>query len=208
MNHLDASPTSLTLSPALPAGRRLLVLIPGPEIDPVLTAHRVRDLAIASQARIRFIGLSPDPAGEPALRRQMVDLSAMVSDGQVCAETEVVPGKAWLEAIRSRWQAGDLVVCFAGQKVGPWNRPLSQVLQVNLDVPLFILSRIEPQSRSQSNRLARAAAWIGAFGIVLGFLLLQIRIGIPRNDWTYYSLFAVSIGAEVWALWYWNSLFD
>jgi hypothetical protein len=189
-------------------GRRLLVLISGPEIDPVLTANRVRDLAIALQAGIRFIGLYPAPDREPALRRQLVDLTVMVSDGRQFAESEAAPAKAWLETIRSRWQAGDVVVCFACQRLDGEKRPLSSVLEEALDTPIFILSRLEPQKAAPANLLTRFAAWAGSFAILFGFLMLQVRIDPSRQDWIYYTLFALSLAAEVAALWIWNSRFD
>lgn len=212
MSRLDAPAPPLTLSPdSRPGpepGRRLFVLVPHLEIDAVMAARRVWELAHASNAHIQLIGLYVDAAQEPGLRRQMATLSAMLCDGRVFAETEAVFGKDWVEVIRSRWRAGDVVVCFAEHRLGPLNRPLSHILQSNLVTPLYILSRLDSGKDAHSNRFVQAAAWIGSLGIIAGFFLLQIQIGAPAQDWVHTSLFLLSIPVEIWTLWAWNALFD
>jgi hypothetical protein len=185
---------------------RLIVLIPSLDADPALTARRVWELANATGARIHFISLSSNAAQEPGLRRQLVLVSAMVNDGLVFSDLEVVAARNVVQVVRSRWQPGDMVVCFAEHRVGPLNRPLSHLLQANLDVPLFILSGIDLGERSRPNWLTQVAAWIGFLGIILGFFFLQARIdGLTRGG-LQTMLLLISVCVEAGTIWMWNRL--
>ena len=127
--------------------------------------------------------------------------------GSVSAEAEVRFGTDWVDAVKSRQQAGDIVVCFAEQRAGLLQRPLSQILQSDLDIPLYILSGLYPPNDSSSRWLARAAAWIGSIVIIAVFFILQTRISLLTN-WTQTILMLFSTAVEVWAIWIWNSLLE
>ena len=220
MNKPDSKLRSLILSsasqsdPSIRSGQRLepahrlIVLMPYLEADLTPAARRIWELANVMGARVQLIGLYTDAAQEPSLRRGLVTVSAMVNDGKVSAETEIIFGKDWVEAVKSRWQPGDLVVCFAEQRMGLLRKPLSQILQTDLDVPLFIFSRLYPQNDSRSNWAAQIAAWAGFIAIIFGFFLLQIKIDHLAKDWTHIILPMLSIPVEVWLIWVWNSLFE
>jgi hypothetical protein len=98
-------------------------------------------------------------------------------------------------------------VCFAEQHIGLSHKPLSQVLQSDLNVPLYILSGLYPQIDSHPNWLAQAAAWTGSIAIILGFFLLQVKSDHLTKDWSHIILPVLSIPLEVWLIWMWNSLF-
>ena len=56
-----------------------------------------------SDAHVQFLGLYSDPAQEPqSAARQLVTMSAMVNDGRVSAEADVVFGKDWVEVVKTR----------------------------------------------------------------------------------------------------------
>lgn len=209
MNKPAVNPPALTVTsasiPHLQPARRLIVLVPRLDADLTAATRRVWELANATDAHIQFLGLYSDPAQEPSLRRELVTMSAMVKDGRVSAEANVIFGKDWVAAVKSRWQAGDTVVCFDEQRVGLSRKPLSQVLQSDLDVPLYILSGLYPQNDSHANWPAQAAAWIGSLAIILGFLVLQVKTIHLAKDWTI-LLQLLSIPVEAWLIWVWNSL--
>ncbi len=220
MNKLNSKHQSLTLSSAsrsdpstlpsvagqrLEPARRLIVLVPCLDADLTAVARRVWELANAADAHIQFLGLYSDPAQEPRLRRELVTMSAMVKDGRVSAEADVIFGRDWVDAVKTRWQAGDMVVCFDEQRVGLLRKPLSQILQSDLNVPLYILSGLYPRNDSRSNWPAQIAAWTGSIAIILGFFVLQIKIDHLAKDWAI-VLQLLSLPVEVWMIWVWNSL--
>lgn len=207
MAYLETKHRSLTSSPIIQPARRLMVLIPYLEADLAPIAYRVWELANASGARVQFIGLYTDATLELSLRRQLINLSAMVNDGKMIAETEVIFGKNWVDVVKLRWQVGDLVVCFAEQRVGLLRKPLSQVLLSDLDVPLFILSDLYPQNDSDSTWTTQIAAWVGSIAVIFSFFLLQVRIDHLAEGLPYIVLEILSITVEVWMIWAWNSLF-
>lgn len=199
----------LVLSPAPGAesepARRLIFLLPNSEEDPVDATRRVWELATAAGARVKLIGLCDDAAEEPGLRRRLVTMSAIMNQGGVSVETEIAFGRDWVEAVKSRWQAGDTVLCTAEQRAGMFQKPLSEVLQSNLDVPLYILGGLYPQDTLRPNWATGIAAWTGSIAIILGFLLLQVRFIPLANDWTI-ALELLSTAVEFWLIWVWNGL--
>jgi len=186
--------------------RRLIVLVPSLEADLTAVTQRVWELANATGAHIKFISLCNDTLQEPSLRRRLATMSAMVKDGNVSAESEVVAGKNWVEALKVRRQIGDMVVCCAEQRAGLMQRPLSQILQSDLDMPLYILSGLYPQNASHLNWLTQTIVWIGFIAIILGFFMLQIKIDQLAKDWTIvFQLLTTAV--EFWLIWVWNNLF-
>ncbi len=211
MNKIDVSPPALTISPAsFPDPRpvrRLIVLVPSLEIDSILITRRVWELANTTGARVQFLGLYSNPAQEPSLRRELITMSAMVNNGNVSAKAEVAFGKNWFDIVKTRFQTGDMVVCLAEHRVGVSRRLLSQMLQSDLNVPLYILSDLYPQGNLHSKWLPQIAAWAGSIAVILGFFFLQARINHLANDWPYTALLLISIPIEFWMILGWNSLF-
>ncbi len=212
MTKLDSQPISVPFTPAShldpKAGRRLIVLMPHLENDPAAAMRRIWELAHSINAHVLFLSLCSDAALESSLRRQLATMSAMVRDDKVSAEGMVMFGKDWLEIVRSQQRAGDIVVCFEEQHVGPLNKPLSQILQSNLDATLYIFSGIDPRKDSGSGWLVQTAAWFGSIGIIIGFSLLQVQTENLVENWAHNTLLMLSILVECGALWLWNSLFN
>lgn len=187
--------------------RRLIVLVLDLEADLTFVVRRVWELANATGAHVDFIGLYSDPTQELRLRRELVTLSAMVNYGRVSAETEVIFGRDWVGAVKSRWQAGDLVVCLDEKPVGLSHKPLSQILQSDLDVPLYILSGLDSKNNLRSNWLSQVIAWLSAIAIIFGFFVLQASIYHLAKDWLQTIILLLTIPAELWTIWVWNNLF-
>jgi hypothetical protein len=205
--HFEHQPLALHVAPPLdldPA-RRLLVLVSSLDVDLTDVTRRVWDLADAMGAQIKFLGLCHGANQEPALRRILVTMSAMVNYDHVSSELEVIVGRDWPRAVKSRCHPGDMIVCIEDQHTGLLRGPLGRILQSDLDIPVYILSGIESQDNSRSNRFARPAAWIGSIAIILGFLLLQVKIIQTAKDWIV-ALELASTAIEFMLIWAWNSL--
>ena len=204
------SPPIFTLFPApqsaLEPARRLIILVPGLEADLTEVTRRVWELADATGAHIKFLGLCNDVMQEPSLRRTLVTMSAMVNYDNVSAETEVIVGRDWLGAVKSRCHPGNMLVCMEEQRTGLLRGPLSRILQSDLDVPLYILSGLYPQKDAHPNWPTRAAAWIGFLAILIGFFILQASITRLAEDWNI-VLLLLTIPVEYWMILAWNNLF-
>ena len=197
-------PVSYTeLAPA----RRLIVLVPDADLDYAAATRRVWNLAGEMESHILFIGLCKDAAEEPRLRRQLITMTAMVQDGNTSAEAIVETGTDWLAIVKRTYQKGDLVVCFGEQRVGLLQKPLSQILQSNLSIPVYIVSGIFME-HSGLNWRSQATLWTGYAGIVIAFCLLQIRIVQLPRDGFQSILLLLSILPEFWLIWVWDNLFN
>jgi hypothetical protein len=107
----------------------------------------------------------------------------MLNYDNVSAEQEVIFGKDWFRAVKSCLQPEDMIVCFEEQRVGSLQKPLNQVMQSDLDVPIYILSGLFPDVSSRPNWLAQIGVWIGFVVIILGFLAFQINIYHLATNW-------------------------
>lgn len=211
MGTIDSIPPSLTLFPASVSGsepaRRLIVLVPDLEWDYIPAIHRIWELANAQHARVLLISLCKDPRQELSLRRALATMCAMTQDGRVPVETNVEIGMNWVNVVKRNYRTGDMVVCFAEQRAGLLQRPLSQILESNLNVPLYILAG-PYLPKSKLNWLTQVTAWLGWIGIIAGFGLLQVKIIQVPEGWFQNVLFILSIIPEFWLIWVWNSLFS
>jgi hypothetical protein len=213
MNKLDL--ISVTVSPDLPAVTAqspepadwLIVLVPHTESDLSAAMRRIWELANAGSSRVRFIGLYENAIQELTLRRQLAGMSAMLGSSGIYTETKTLPGHDWLEVVRTHSQAGDLVVCFAEQRVGPLKRSLGSLLQSSLNVPVYILPGSYLQEDMRSNWWKPIFAWIGFLGTLAGFLLVQVRIHHMISGWGRPVLVLISVCLELWIIWVWNELF-
>jgi hypothetical protein len=213
MNKLEPISTSIKLSTDfssvaaqnLEAASWLIVLVPHTEADLSAAIRRVWELANAGSSRVRFIGLYENAIQELTLRRQLAGMSAMLGSTGIYTETEALSGNDWAEIVRARWHAGDLVVCFADQRVGPLKRSLSSMLQSSLDVPIYILSGSYLQNNVPSNWWAGIFAWGGFIAILAGFFLLQVRIHHLMGGWNRPVLVLISVCLELWMVWVWKN---
>ena len=123
-------------------------------------------------------------------------------------EARVEIGTNWVEAIKLNHQKGDLVVCFGEQRAGLLQRSLSQILQSNLNVRVYILSGIGTQNVPRTNWFSQILAWTGSVGIIVGSFLLQSRITLLPQDWAQTTLLIFSVVGEIWLIWVWNNLFS
>lgn len=185
---------------------RLVVLVPV-DADSTPATHRVWELANAIGARIQFLGLCKDPAYEPSLRRQLVTMSALVADQRISAEAKVEIGTNWVTAVKTNLQEGDLIVCFAEQRAGLFHRPLSQILESNLNTTVYVLSGFQPPERPRSNWSVSLMMWAGFIGIIAFFFWAQVKLTQLPDDWAHTLLLYLSLFAEVGLIGVWNSLF-
>lgn len=205
--HFDHRPLALHFAPSLDLEpvRRLIVLVPSIEVDLTDVTRRIWDLADATGAHIKFLGLCQDATQEPELRRILVTMSAMVNYDHISAEMEVIVGRDWPGAVKSHIHHSDMIVCIEGQQTGLLREPLSRILHSDLDLPVYILSGLDFQERPRSSWSARSAAWIGSIAIIIGFLLLQVKIIQTAKDWIV-ALEMASTAIEFWLIWAWNGL--
>lgn len=199
MNILDANPPVFALTPE--AERRLIVLVPDSDADISNAARKVWELAEALGGRVQFLGLCKDKEREPSLRRRMVTLSSLVG-----GESKIEFGGDWLNFVKFHWREGDVIVCFGGQQAGFAKRPLSQILESNLNATVYVLPDIEA-ARPRSNRFLSAVGWAGSIVIVALFFWLQSKLIHAPGDWVYSALLYLSLFIEAGSLWAWSSLF-
>lgn len=183
--------------------RRLIVLVPNPDIDPSALTQRVWNLAEDMGAHIKFVGLCHESSQELSFRRTLAAMSAMMNYDKVSADTEILFGKDWLRTLKSQLQQGDMIVCWKDQDAGLLKNPLSQMLRSDLDTPLYIMSGLRSKSNVQP-WITQVIAWSGFLVIVGGFLGLQIKLYQHITGWTM-PLMVLSTAIEFWLIWAWNS---
>ena len=210
MNKLDVNTPVFTLpsSTRLDAetGCRLIVLVPESEVDISNAARKIWELANALGSQVQFLGLCKDETREPSLRRQIIAMSTMVGGGTVSVESKIEFGSNWLNFVKSNWNRGDVVVCFTEQRMGFMNRPLSQMLESNLNATVYVLPEFQSE-RPRSTWVSSAVNWSVSIVIIALFFWGQAKLTQMQHDWAHTSLLYLSIFFEAGMIWLWGSLF-
>ena len=206
---LKLNPRPISLTDTAPADvespPRLIVLVPS-ETDYSAATQRIWELANTTNMHVQLIALYKNPSEEPGLRRRLITLASLLQDGKIAVEAKVMIGTNWVVAVKNIYKAGDVIVCFAEQRTGLLQRPLSQILESNIKAPLYILSDPTPP-KSKSDWLSDVRSWLGFLVIILGFGILQTKIiQLPGSSFQS-ILLILSILPEFWLIWLWNSLF-
>jgi hypothetical protein len=186
---------------------RLLVLVP-PELDYGAATRRIWELAVATGRRIQFLSLCKDKVQEASLHIQLIMMSALMEDSGVATEAKVAIGTNWVQTVKQNYQTGDIIVCFAEQRDGFLRKPLNQILEENLDVPIVIYSGLYQQHRSRLNLLSRTLLWAGVISIITGAFFLQIQITALLRGWEQTTILIFSVLAEFSLIWAWSHLFS
>lgn len=191
-----------------PPARRLIVLVPETNADSATVARKVWELANALESRVQFLGLSRDAANESTLRRQLVTLSAMVRDENIQVDSKIESGMTWLSVVKAEFREGDMIVCFEEQRSGITRRPLSQLLETNLSVTVYVINGTFPRMEySRPRWLTNLIAWGGSLGIIAAFFWLQIKLGASSGTLAD-ALLYISLFVEAGSIWAWNILFE
>lgn len=210
MTAIDSIPPSLASSTTSLSGPksadRLVVLMPDLEWEFIPAIHRIWELANSQQSRVLLLSLCRDSRQEPGLRRALVILCAMLQDGRIPVETSVEIAANWVDVVKRNYQTGDTIVCFAEQRAGLLQKPLSQILESNLVIPVYVVSGVHIP-KPKSNRLAEVTAWLGSIGIIAGFGLLQGKIMQVSEGWFQTLLLILVVIFETWLIWLWDSRF-
>jgi len=212
MNKLDVSSPTFTLSPASELdpnpGRRLIVLFPASETDTPDLAHRIWKIAQSLHLNVLLLSLSNDFEEEAQLRRKLITMAAVIKDPNVSTDIMIEHGNDWVRQVKKIWQAGDILACYSGQKVGLMRKSLDQVLRSSLEAPIYILSDYQPARNRNSSFISRVSSWLGSLSIIGGFLWAEVKIIQLPQDWAHTALLYFSVVVEIALVWAWNSIFE
>jgi hypothetical protein len=214
MNKLDVSSPAFTLSSTSRPetsirsgqGGRLIVLFPASAIDTPSLSHRIWEIARSLQLNVLILSLSNDFDKEPQLRRQLIGLASIIKDPYISTEIMIEHGNDWVGQVSKVWQAGDVLACYAGQKVGLMRKPLDQILKSSMNAPVYFLSDYQPIQDPNSTFISQVIAWAGSLAILGGFLWGEVKIVQLSQDWAHTALLYISIVVEVALMWAWNSI--
>jgi len=212
MNKLDVSSPTFAISPASHSDSepvpRLIVLFPASEFSTHDLENRIWEIARSLQLNVLLLSLTNDFDEEPQLRRQLITMAAVIKDPNVSTEIMIEHGNDWVRQVKKLWRKGDIVACYANQKVGIMRQALDQILRPSLNIPVYILADPQSVKDSKLTFLAQFSFWLGALAIIGGFFWAEARLVQLPQDWAHSALIYVCIFAEFVLLLLWNSLFS
>lgn len=210
MNNIDTVLPTLTSVPASVSqpdpARRLIVLVPDLAADHTPAIRRIWELATTLHAPVLLLSFCKHPTQEPRLRRDLIAMSALLQDAGVHVTVNIESAANWVEVVKRNYLTGDLIVCFAEQHAGVLHKPVSQILQSNLKIPVYILSGSYTPKPTLS-LLSQVMIWLGAIGLLVGFFILQVNITQLSKGGMQSILLILSIIPEFWLILFWNSYF-
>jgi hypothetical protein len=209
MNKLDVNAPVFTLSSSYlesETAHRLIVLVSESEMDTSSAARKIWELANTLGSSVQFLGLCKDETREPSLRRQIIAMSTMVGTGNVSVESKIEFGSNWLNFVKTNWNKGDVVACFAEHRAGFTNRPMRQILESNLNATVYVLPQFQYET-PRPNWISSTINWAGSITIIVFFFWGQANLTQLPQDWAHTFLLYLSIFTEVGLVWLWSSLF-
>lgn len=211
MNKLDVSSPTFTISPASHAdpepAPRLIVLFPASEFETPDLENRIWEIARSLQLDVLILSLTNDFDEEAQLRRKLITMAAMIKDPYVSTDILLEHGNDWVRQVRKIWRKGDIVACYANQKVGIMRKALDQILRSSLNMPVYILADARTIKNSKRSFLTQFFFWLGALTIIGGFFWAEAQLTQLPQDWAHSVLIYVCIFAEFAFILLWNSLF-
>ncbi len=211
MTKLDSTPPSLTYPSAPHFDRgptnRLIVLFPAQAADSPNQSRRIWEIATSFGLNVLLLSLCDDYYEESQLRRQLITMAALIGDSHICADIKIEHGSDWLRSVKKIYRSGDVIACYAGQRVGLMQKPLHEVLRLQWDATIYVLSADRPIKNSKPKLLSQAAFWLGALAIVGGFLWLEVQLVQLPQDWAHNLLVYLCVFVEIGLLLLWNSMF-
>jgi hypothetical protein len=211
MTKLDSIPPSLIYPTSSHFDRgpasRLIVLFPAQAGDYPSQSHRIWEIARSFGLNVLLLSLCSDSYEESQLRRQLIMMAAMISDSNICTDIRIEHGNDWVGQVKNIYRHGDLIACYAGQRVGLMQKLLHEVLRSQLEAPIYILSVDQPIKNSKPKLLSQISFWLGALAIIGGFLWLEVKIVQLPQDWALNLLIYLCVFVEVGLLLLWNSIF-
>jgi len=211
MNKLDVSSPTFAIAPASHSDSepapRLIVLFPASEADSPELEHRIWEIACSLQLNVLLLSLTNDFDEEPQIRRKLITMAAIIKDPNVSTEIMIEHGNDWVWQVKKLWRKGDIVACYANQKVGIMRKALDEILRSSLNMPVYILADARSIKNSKSTFLSQFFFWLGSLGIVGGFFWAEAQLVQLPQDWAHSVLIYVCIFAEFVFILLWNSLF-
>jgi hypothetical protein len=145
---------------------------------------------------------------ELVLRRQLTSIAAMVNSAGIYTETEYIFGSDWIGAVQSRSQPGDMVACLANHRIERSNRSVSDILQANIDLPIYILSSSYIRKNASRSWRSQFLFWSFSIATLIGFFLLQARLNRVTSGGLETALMLADTTLMLFTLWVWNNLFS
>lgn len=201
---LDIHPKQIeATSPRTP---RLIVLVASTDADAAVAGSSI--LQLADRADIDLIGVYRHRSDEPALRRLLVTISAMISEPAASVLIRTVHLGECSRLVRANWQPQDTLLCIAEQPAPRFGKAWQRLLGNDMPGPLLFVRTPEPHRVRNTGWIEQAALWLGAFAIILGFFLVQVRIAQIFFGPGATASWILSVLAEGWLLLRWNSRFE
>lgn len=122
--------------------KRLVILVPGDELNEIHFAHQVWELAQIHRSNVLFFTVARNDDELMGAQHRMTHLAAATHDFRTPVSTQVDYQVSWVRALKRVLRPDDLVVCLADQTVPErvfWRKPLRELLARYCKVPVYTL---------------------------------------------------------------------
>jgi hypothetical protein len=206
---ISQTPAAVSTEKARSYPKRLIVLVPQPEVDEAMLARRVWTMALSGRSDVLYVALVRDADEEARTRRSLALLTSMTRDDRLHVASQVILQAQWLKALRPLCQPGDAIVCAAGQTVKRFGRSallLSDQLVAEFGEVVRVLDDICVEASSGDRQVWPLIRNVVPIAIIAGFLEFQMWAatqlvrGAASN-----TVLALSVVVEFSLIWLWVS---
>ncbi len=189
---------------------RLIVLVPE-EIENIAGfARRVHWIALRERRDVLYVTLVGDVSTELSAARLLTTLQACTQDGFMNVRTQALLGADWIVALQPVYQAGDQLICHAGQTC----KKRRKIVSLEGSLHEHFRSVVVPVSgfyhpvRVESARSGWHVLlfWLGCLVVLALFSWLEIDIDLSLQGALRSGILLVLMLVEAAAVWAWNGI--
>ncbi|HEX9013351.1 MAG TPA: hypothetical protein VF813_07535 [Anaerolineaceae bacterium] len=193
------------LTSGLSNARRLIVLIPGGDLDETGLACRIWNMAVSGQIeKVLYLTLVTDERMAQSMVRRLANLASTTRDPRFDLETKVDMEKSWNRAITAVARPGDLILIQAGQmeRKRIWGHEKIEGALATLGLPTCLLEGFfRTEEADFSSSIRAAAQWLIFLALIGFFLFLQGSVERFEHGWIEVALQIVLLSLELGLIW-------
>jgi hypothetical protein len=184
-----------------PQIRRLVVIVPGQEIDEIRFSEKIIPLIKDSMQAVLLFSLISDAETGTGADRRLATIGALLRSPGIDIQTRVISGREWAPALNQVVTNGDQIICPA-EMADPnsilWHEPLYRLIASQMKAPVAVISglyMVSPRIKTDPGE----RAWIRAVMLlVLALLvLLDTRFTHVLLGWEAIAAIVIIIALEI-----------
>lgn len=186
-----------------------MILLPARNLDTLELARLINYMVHQHKSNLLFLSVVEDSSEESCANEYMADLIELTSRPPVQVERKIVCEEDWITVVKRVWQASDVVICPAEQRITVNGKciPLGIALAQDSEIPVLMFTGYyHGPPFDLRTRIAKIKWWGAALAIVALSSYSQAWILRDVRGWSNPVMLCLSFAVEISLIWIWNQI--